>query len=155
MNTFSSRLGKTVLNLLLAMLNATLILIAVCLFLELRVLQKIDGLTATFAQNLIQVEPLKDSVDGLTDQVANLQAELAAFREAPLELGAERSERLAAISAQVDTLNTRISGIRAQVGEVLQDPKMLVDYTIEKGVQELVTGAADLAGCVMPTSSEI
>ena len=57
-------LGRTLWNLFLALLNATLILVVVSLALAWGVSNNLRSITADFAQNLIDVAPLRDEVAG-------------------------------------------------------------------------------------------
>ena len=57
---------KTLKDLALALLNATLLLIALCLFLAWLVSSRVDGMLATFASNLELVGPLREDVQAMT-----------------------------------------------------------------------------------------
>ncbi|MDE0588839.1 hypothetical protein OU789_02745 [Halocynthiibacter sp. C4] len=143
----ASRLRRTIVNLLLAMLNATLILVALCLYLELRVLQKVDNLTATFAKNLVHVEPLQDSVQALSSEVAELKTELVALRETPGKLTSAAQEELA---LRLDTLNEKVTAVKTSFDGVLQNPETLVAEVVNAGADAAVSAIADLRGCTLP-----
>ena len=74
---------KTVKDLILALINATLILIALCLFLGLMVMNRANDITATFASNLIKLEPLKDEVSAAREDIAGLRTYIAALKATP------------------------------------------------------------------------
>ncbi|MEH6834432.1 MULTISPECIES: hypothetical protein [Falsihalocynthiibacter] len=149
MKITASRLGRTVGHLLLALLNATLLLAAVCLFLELRVVKAVDGLTQTFSENLVQVAPLRDAVISLSQDAAELRGELAAFTQTPNSF---TEERASALSAKVDILNNQLVALKGNVGNVMQNPEGLIDHAIEKTAQEVIDGLSDLRGCEKPVS---
>lgn len=148
MTSPASRIGRTVFNLLLALVNATLILLAICLYLELRVVQKMDSLTATFSQNLITIEPLKDSVESLSSEVTELRAELKSLRETPGKMTAAAEQKL---STRLDNLNSQLTAVKTKFNDVVQNPDELVDKAVDAGTQAIVQGIADLRGCTLPS----
>lgn len=151
MSEVKSRLGRTIVNLLLAMLNATLIIVAVCLYLEFRVLKEIDGITATFSENLIKIEPLRASVDKLSNEASGLRVELAELRASPRKIVTPATEEL--LTKRIDELNSQLTQVKAKFNGVIENPEILIDYAIEKGVNELASGLANLRGCGEPPNT--
>lgn len=145
----ASRVGRTFFNLLLALVNATLILVAICLYLELRVVQKMDNITATISQNLVTVEPLKDAVLTLSQDVTELRSELKLLRETPGKLSEAAGDKL---SLKVEKLSSQLTLVRDKFGTVMQDPDVLIDRVVDKGAQAFVQGVADLRGCSLPSN---
>ena len=73
-------MGKTLKDLFLALLNATLILVALCLFLFLMAANKANSLTETFAEHLQIVGPLQESVQTTGTEIAALRSDLAELK---------------------------------------------------------------------------
>ncbi len=147
MSSQNRSLGRTIWNLLLALLNATLILIALCLWLAWQISTEISSLTATFAQNLIEVEPLREEVRGLREDVANLKSDLAALQTQSGEL---RTASLTRIEEKVEIVEARVSSTADSLGAILDEPMILIDYTVESSAEALKLGIADLRGCTLP-----
>ena len=68
---------KTLKDLGLAMINATLILIVLCLFLAWKVTSKADQVASNFARNLVTIQPLREDIQGTTTELAALRQDLA------------------------------------------------------------------------------
>lgn len=146
----ASRFGKTIGNLLLALVNATLILVAVCLYLELRILQKTNEITATFAQNLIQVEPLRDAVQSLSTEAAGLRGELVALREAR---GAITDAARSDIGQRIDALSAQLTLMKVNVDTIVQSPDQMIEKAVNAGANAAVNAVADLRGCTLPPAT--
>ncbi|MEX0286960.1 MAG: hypothetical protein AB3N23_20340 [Paracoccaceae bacterium] len=124
---------KTIKDLLLALVNATLILIALCLFLGLQVVNRANDITATFASNLVKLEPVKAEVAGVREEVAGLRADLQTLQAGSGELS---SAALAGLETRLDAVSGRLDGMQATVQEVKSLPYDLTDHAIEKAAQE-------------------
>lgn len=135
-------MGKTLKDLLLALINATLILIALCLFLAWKVVSTANGITETFATNLIKLEPVKQEVAATREDIAGLRADLAALRANP---GGLSDASLARLETRLDAVGARMDGVSATVQEVKQMPYDLTDHAIEKAAQEFEALAGRLA----------
>lgn len=135
-------MGKTLKDLALALINATLILIALCLFLGWKVLSTANGITETFASNLIKLEPVKAEITATKDEITGLRADLADIRANP---GGLSEEALTRLETRLDKVGARMDGVAATVQEVKQMPYDLTDHAIEKAATEFETLAARLA----------
>ncbi len=138
-------MAKTLKDLFLALINATLILVALCLVLLMMVLTKANSLSETFAQNLSVVAPLQKSVSSTRDEMVGLREDLTTLRG---QTGAAASATLARVQARVDIMERQWSQMQESLSNLHQAPTMLVDHAIEKAAQEAVDGLADLRGCV-------
>jgi len=144
-----NRLLTTLKDLALALLNATLLLLALCLFLAWQVAQTIDGTAARFAASLVDLGPLRTELQALTDEGAALRAELAALRDLPANVHANASgtladpataQRLAQLEARMAQANARIEGLAGR-------PEALLRETIDYGADRVSQSLADLMGC--------
>lgn len=152
-----NRLWRTLGNLALAMLNATLILVALCLFLALRLAGTVEDVATSFAQNLVSFEPLREDVRAMTTEIAGLRADLAEVRTAT---GAAGTEAAALVQARLEAMDDRVAALQARLGAPLAqlegaelDAAALMDHAIETAAREFATAVASLAGCV-PTTFE-
>lgn len=143
-SSFSSRLLRTFGQLLLALLNATLLLVALCLFLGLSLTNRIDDLTATFAQNLIEVEPLRDELAQTREQIAGLRSDLAAVIEQQDTLSAAASARL---QGQMTELNARLDAMAAPFENLSGAPERLIDQAVQSIADEAAMTYARIRGC--------
>ncbi len=136
---------KTLKDLTLALFNATLILLALCLFLAWNVFTTVDGLTATFSESLIKVTLLRDEVVGLRSDLSDIRADLSALTE---QSGPYATATLNGVQQKVQTLETKIQGVQTRVGQLIDTPELLIDHTIETAADALTRSVSDLTGCV-------
>ncbi|MFV0514865.1 MAG: hypothetical protein ACK5MY_14745 [Jhaorihella sp.] len=141
-------MAKTLKDLALALLNATLLLIALCLFLAWQVASKVDGMIATFASNLEIVAPLREDVQAMTGEVAALRTDLASLSSQGAEAG---SATMRAVQNRVAALETQLSQAGARIDALLQAPGALVDQAIDRtmtsAASEFSRAINDIRGC--------
>jgi septal ring factor EnvC (AmiA/AmiB activator) len=140
-------MAKTLKDLLLALLNATLILVALCLFLALSVVNRAHSLTATFAQNLQVLGPLQESVQQTGAELAAFRADLAGVRDQSRDLSTETLTRLQERAAEMES---RLSEMQAAMIDLRHAPERLVDHAIQQAGDQAVQTAARIRGCVPP-----
>ena len=140
-------MAKTLKDLFLAMLNATLILVALCLVLALLVVNRANSLTATFAQNLSVVGPLQETVQETGSEIAALRADLATIGSQSEEVSSATMERLQARAAAMET---RLQQMQDNLAELRNAPEQMIDHAIEKAGDEAVSSVARIRGCVPP-----
>ncbi|MEM8630853.1 MAG: hypothetical protein AAGF74_06440, partial [Pseudomonadota bacterium] len=85
----SGRGWKVIRDLLLAMVNATLILVAICLFLAWRVSAAVGDVTERFAENLELATPLADEVQAMTQELKDLRSDLDKLSQSGSDLSSE------------------------------------------------------------------
>ncbi|MDV7143113.1 hypothetical protein R3X27_10500 [Tropicimonas sp. TH_r6] len=159
MSLTSSRFLRALRDLLIAMINATLILVALCLFLGLRLSDRVERVATGIAQSVVSLDPLRDDVQGMTDEISALRADLAGFREASgavtSEAGQALQVRLGAMEARLDSVGTRVDTVRERLQSVEFDPEALVDHAIQTASAEVVRAAGMLSGCEMPSEAPV
>ncbi len=143
-NRFTSALK----NLVLALLNATIMLILLCLVFAYLTARQINGLTDTmttaFAENLITVEPVKEQLVLLNDNVTGLRSDVQAIRTAT---GAVRDEKLEAIQIRLDTMATNTADMRNKMRQITEEPDVIVGAAVSSAVGELTETLVALRGC--------
>ena len=154
MSETTSRFLRALRNLALALINATLILAALCLFLGLRLADRVDAVLSKVAQNLVSVAPLREDVQGMTAEIAGLRGDISALRDNTGEMTSETAqavtERLERFNARLDTVDQRMATLRERVASVNLNPEALIDHAIATASAELAASFATLAGCAMP-----
>jgi hypothetical protein len=106
-------LGRSVGNLVLALLNATLILAALCLWLAWGALSAAERVSGQIEEAAQTVLPLRTEIVSLTEEIAATRAELAELRS---DGAADRAG-----------LEQRIAGVEA---ELAADPEVLIDRAV-------------------------
>lgn len=136
--------GNTIKNLLLALLNATLVLLALCLFLGLQLGNRVQDITDSFARNLISINPLREEIGTMTGELSGLRSDLGALRDGGSEMTTEAAQR---ISARLDALESRLDTAAQRIDTALSSPESLVDHAIEGAAEEVKQGIGALRGC--------
>jgi chromosome segregation ATPase len=143
-------MGKTLKDLFLALLNATLILVALCLFLSLMLVNRANSLTESFAEHLRTVAPLQESVQEAGAEIAALRADLAALGDQSGEISSATMQR---IQDRVEEMEARLETMQASMAELRDAPERLVDHAIEKAGEQATATATRIRGCV-PADAE-
>lgn len=136
--------GTTIKTLLLALLNATLLLVALCLFLALQLGNRIEDITSSFAENLVTIDPLRQELGAITSEVVGLRGDLAALRAGSGAMGTEAAQN---ISARLDHLEIRVDEAAQRVDGLLNSPERLVDRAVDRAADQLRQGLGPLRGC--------
>ena len=135
---------RTVTDLAKALLNATLILLALCLFLGWKLMAAASAVTAHAEQIASQVAPLHTAATGLREDLASLRA---ALQERPGQDGQGQdgagldgadtasAARLGRIEERLDQLQTNLAGVR--------------QLPLQSAEQAGRAGAAELAGRII------
>jgi len=143
-------MAKTIKDLILAFLNATLILVAVCLVLLLMVYNKANSISASFAENLTLVAPLQDSFSQVSVEMKSLQEEINGFQT---EYQFQASARLTELQTKLESVETRLLNIQDSLTDLKQAPELLIDKAIKKTADQAVLSVAQLRGCVPNSNS--
>ena len=140
---------KVVKDLGLALLNATLILLALCLFLAWKVLNTADEVASDFARNLVTIEPLRTDLQSVTAELAALRQDVTQALAQPREL---QSAGLQRIEARLAKLEANISSANRSISDLAELPYQLVDHAIETASDSVAKKAGYIRGCVPPQS---
>lgn len=129
----------------MAMINATLILIVVALLLAWKVTGTADRIVSDFARNLVTIEPLRQDVQGATDELAALRGDLASLRD---QSGDLQSASLQRIETRLTQMETRLEEARTSLTNLSQAPANLVDRAIDTAATRVSQEIRDFRGCV-------
>lgn len=159
MSETTSRLGQTVRDLLLACLNATLILVIVAFVLGLKLLGSIERIGDNLSLQLMDLAPVQQELQNLSGQVSGVREsfdgisqQLTEIRETPgavsSEVAARLEPRLAELEARFAELDTGLAETRAKIGPSFESPEALVDYAIGSAADRFGAAIAGVRGCV-------
>ncbi|MEM6636114.1 MAG: hypothetical protein AAF667_09505 [Pseudomonadota bacterium] len=175
-----SRTLRIAKDLALAMINATLILIAVCLFLGLRLSDRVGAIANEFAAGLVELDGMRSEVSDLRQEVADLRADLAETRStvqarlggvsidnlvasvrsemAPEQIALmadvnERLERIDALGGKIDTMTEAIDEAAAGARSIAADPVPVAEALAGALVGDLTDTAVRIAGCAPAPAS--
>ncbi|MBU3032270.1 hypothetical protein [Paracoccus marinaquae] len=136
--------GSTIGNLLLALVNATLILVLLCLFVGLQLANRVSSISNEIARNLVSLQPVREEVGDMTAELADLRADLRVALEGGEAFGSEAAQRL---TDRLDRLDTRLATAAGQFERLAASPELLVDHAIGRAAQEVTQGISELRGC--------
>lgn len=141
---------KTLKDLFLAMLNATLILVIVILLLLFALFSKANALSETFANSLVALEPLKTGIDTVNSEVDKMKAEVIALKQQSQGISLTKLEKL---EAEIGRIEAHLSDINASVSTLAATPERLWDDAVASAADGAVRSAERLRGCV-PVGTE-
>jgi len=119
------KLLHTIWMLFLACLNATLVLIALCLWLAWSLAGRIDDATANLAQSAEQIAPLRLSIENATGELARLRGDLASSNREAV------SEAQGRLTAQVEQLSARLESVQGRLDSFGATPEEQTDHLID------------------------
>ena len=129
--------GSVVRSLLVAMLNATLMLVALCLWLGWHVLSEARAITTHVTDTLTLVTPVKDEIAGLRAEVAGLRGDLAGAQGQ-----AAGSAAMTAFGDRLAALEGRFAATGEKIDTLSADPAVLIDRAIDRTAMQIKAGIA-------------
>jgi hypothetical protein len=157
-DVFAPRLARALRGLALALVNATLILVAACLFLAWQAAATVERagvrMADAAAERLARLAPLADELAMAHAEIAGLRADLARLADGAGAgdggLADTLGERLAEAEARLDAVSGEVVGT---LDAVAADPGLLVDRAVAAGVDRVGMWAAGLRGCTLPSGA--
>ncbi len=138
---------KTLKDLVLAMVNATLILVAVCLFLLWQVSGAAERIVASFAQNLEVLQPLKERVTEMRDEVAGLRRDLQTL---PTDGTARTEFTTKRLQTRADALQSELMDINESLQKLADTPDRLMTQAVDQLAAKAGVGASGVLSCLTP-----
>ncbi len=142
---------KVIKDLLIAMINATLILVALCLFLLWQISGTAERVVAEFAQNLQVVKPMEERIANLQSEVSGLRSDLASLSVDSAVLSLPARE---ALQTRADNLQTQLEGINSSLRTLAATPDRLMTEGLDQLSARASAGLGKLAACHLPESTE-
>ncbi|MEQ8654123.1 MAG: hypothetical protein RIC87_16780 [Kiloniellales bacterium] len=144
MSETRSRLGRTIGNLLLALLNATLILVALCLFLGWQLAEEVSAITDHVGQKMVKLEALGNEVSSMSAEMTALRSELSkqSVQADPMTL-----QKMQELSAKLDRIDQGMADTKGRVDAILEEPNALVDRAVDRTTANIKEIVAYFANC--------
>ncbi|MCA0927360.1 hypothetical protein [Ruegeria profundi] len=141
-------MAKTFKDLLLALLNATLILVALCLFLGWRLATTVEDITTVFSEKVQIVAPLKDEIRGIRGEIAALRSDLTNIQDSGTVTDIAEKLRISTALATLDNMEARMQDSQARIAEITESPQTLINSAIEKSADVVADRIIAVRGCV-------
>ena len=123
----------TLKNLALALINATVLLVALCLVLALLITQSAERASDRFSEAVSSLAPVRSEVTQINDSLEGLRSDVQALAQRPNSISDDRvlelNDQIAALNERLDTVNTRLSELGEVPDEVV---KTAIDYAAER-----------------------
>ena len=125
--------GRTIWNLVLALLNATLILIAACLWFAWSAFSAAERAAEQLGTAVVSIQPIRQEVRGLSGEIGGLRSDLASLRTQQ----GTTPEALSEISTSVAALQKDIESLTDTLQSADIDPNALVDRAVTTAFDRL------------------
>lgn len=139
-------MAKTLKDLALALLNATLILVALCLFLAWKVADRAHEVAERIDSGFQLVTPLKAEMSEIKKNIQGLRNDLTT-----LSAAGPRPQNIEDVQAKLETLEQRMSTAQARLNSFAVNPGQLIDRAAISAADAFATRLRDLRGCVPKT----
>ncbi|SDW29474.1 hypothetical protein SAMN05444358_101434 [Ruegeria halocynthiae] len=140
-------MAKTLKDLLLALLNATLILLALCLFLGWKLAQSVEHIRSGFAENLQLVAPLREQAQGIRGELTALRSDLATLSSPDTQLDAADRQQLNAALQRLGNVEDKLEDTQARLANLVENPEDLIDHAITTSADRITDRLMTLKGC--------
>ncbi|WP_282151471.1 hypothetical protein [Ruegeria atlantica] len=140
-------MAKTLKDLLLALLNATLILIALCLFLGWKLASTVDDITVKFAEKVQIVAPLKEDVQGLRGELTALRSDLSSLQLSGTAADSATARKLSETLEKLNGLENNLQAAQARIAELTEAPDQLINTAIENSADIVADRIIAIRGC--------
>ncbi|WP_420586810.1 hypothetical protein [Ruegeria sp.] len=141
-------MARTLKDLLLALLNATLILLAICLFLGWKLASTVDGITTAFSEKVAVVAPLREDIRSIRGELTALRSDLANIQAEGLVADTAAAQRVSAALNTLDNLQEQMQATQSRISEITDAPENLINTAIEKSADVVTDRIDTLRGCV-------
>ncbi|MES0860923.1 hypothetical protein ABLN87_01035 [Ruegeria sp. SCPT10] len=141
-------MAKTLKDLLLALLNATLILVALCLFLGWKLASSVEGISANFSDIIQVVAPLRDEAQGIRGELTALRSELAALPTDGSALDTATTQRISMTLNRLDAIEDSLKSAQTQFSDLAEEPDVLVETAITTAGDVITEKVLAIRGCV-------
>ncbi len=144
-------MAKTLKDLFLALLNATLILVALCLFLGWKLASSVENVTTDFAETLQVVTPLRDEAQGIRGELAALRSELAALPTDGSVIDTATSRRIKSALNRLNAIEDKLQTTQARFSDLAEQPDLLIEKAIQTSGDVVADRVLAIRGCVPET----
>jgi len=135
---------KTLKDLLLALINATLILVALCLFLVLMITQSAERTAERFTDVLSNLAPVRDRVEAVETGIAGLRSDVQALSSASSPTAQAAALRL---QSRMDSLETALTGVQAELARLNEVPDQVITTGIDHTADRISGAIQSFRSC--------
>lgn len=112
----------TLKDLLLSIINATLILVAVCLFLGVKITSNVVEITETIEAKIATIAPVGKRIEGLKQDIETLRGSVQQLRAQPVAtLSGEKLDEIIILLEQLDSRAANAEQALASLSEMPQE----------------------------------
>ena len=140
-------MAKTLKDLLLALLNATLILTALCLFLGWKLASTVDDITVKVAEKVQIVAPLKEDVQGIRGELTALRSDLSSLQLSGTAADSATAQKLSEALEKLNDLENNLQASQARIAELTEAPDQLINTAIENSADIFADRIIAIRGC--------
>lgn len=128
-----SSIGRTAANLALAVLNATLILAAICLWFAWGAFSAANDVADTLSEATARITPVRSDIQSLTSEIAELRSALSEIQTS----AQNEPARLTAVTDEISALRAEIASVGTKLETIAADPDNLIDRAVKATFDEL------------------
>ncbi|WP_298847658.1 hypothetical protein [uncultured Ruegeria sp.] len=140
-------MAKTLKDLLLAMLNATLILLAVCLFLGWKLASKVESITAGFSDTVQVLAPIRDEARGIRGELAALRSDLTTLTLENQVADPLVAQNIRATLSRLNAVDQKLQTVQARFTDLADTPETLIAQAIQTGADIASKRVLEIRGC--------
>lgn len=140
-------MARTLKNLLLALLNATLILVALCLFLGWKLASTVEDVTTIFAEKVQIVAPLRSEIQSARGELSALRSDLATLQVSDISGNSAAVQRISDTLTKLDALEQKMQASQERVAEITETPGILINTAIENSADVVADRINAIRGC--------
>ncbi len=139
----------TLKNLALALLNATVLLVALCLFLALLIMNSAERASDRFSEAVSSLAPLRAEVSEINLALQGLRNDVQSLAQRP---GAVSNDQASALAEQIETLNTRLDAVNTRLEQLGEVPDQVVTTAIDYVADRVSNGVNTYRNCTAETT---
>ncbi|WP_282021881.1 hypothetical protein [Ruegeria faecimaris] len=140
-------MAKTLKDLALALINATLILVALCLFLGWKLATTAQSLMSDFSQKVQIVAPLREEVQGVRSELAALRTELATIQVNGALADTATAQRVSQTLDRLSQIEDTLQAAQSRIVAVAETPDAFISTSIEKTADTVADRIITIKGC--------
>lgn len=131
-------------NLALALLNATVLLVALCLFLALQITNSAERAAEKFSEAISSLAPVRTEVSDINATLQELRGDVQSLAQRPSVVS---DDQAAALTAQIETLSNRLEGVDAKLEGLGEVPDQVVTTAIDYVADTVSNGVNAYRNC--------
>ncbi|WP_299636980.1 hypothetical protein [uncultured Ruegeria sp.] len=140
-------MAKTLKDLALALLNATLILVALCLFLGWKLASKVESVSAEFSETVQVLAPIRDEAKGIRIELSALRGELTTLMTENQITDSQTAQNIHTTLRRLNAVEEKLQTTQERFTKLADTPEVLIAQTIQTGADIASERVLALRGC--------